>query len=318
MPRSIWNGVISFGMVSIPVKMYSATENKDIAFHQVHDKCETRIKYQKYCPECDKVVEQDEIDKGYEFAKGQYVILEDEDFDQLPLPSKHTVEVSAFVKIEEIDPIYFEKSYYLEADEAATRPFVLFMRALTDMGMVAIATVTLRNKERLCALRAMGGTLILDTLLYPDEIRVSADEDLPNVRINEKELEMARHLVELMETEFDPQNYKDHYRQALKKVIDAKLEGKEIVYQEERPKAKVVDLMEALRASVENLRAGRDAAEGTDEQVDAIESKPSRGKSRSKASEEPEEKKTAKRATAARASKSEKTAASRARKKKSA
>jgi DNA end-binding protein Ku len=247
--------------------MYSATENKDISFHQVHDKCETRIKYQKYCPHCDRVVENDEIEKGYEFAKGQYVILDDEDFEQLPLPSKHTVEVSAFVKMEQIDPIYFEKSYYMEADEAAMRPFVLFMRALTDMEMVAIATVTLRNKERLCALRAMGGTLILDTLLYPDEIRVTGEEDLPNVKINEKELQMAEHLIELMETDFDPEQYKDHYRQALRKVIDAKLEGKEIVMPEEAPKAKVVDLMEALRASVENLKAGKGAAEGTEDQV---------------------------------------------------
>lgn len=308
MPRSIWNGVISFGMVSIPVKMYSATENKDIAFHQIHEKCETRIRYQKYCPHCDETVEQDEIQKGYEFAKGQYVVLDDEDFDQLPLPSKHTVEVSAFVKMEQIDPIYFEKSYYLEADEAATRPFVLFMRALTDMGMVAIATVTLRNKERLCALRALGGTLILDTLLYPDEIRVSEDEPLPSVRINEKELQMAEHLIELMQTDFQPEQYKDHYRQALKKVIEAKLEGKEIVYPEAPPKAKVVDLMEALRASVENLKSGKKPAEGTEEQVEEIESKPSRSK-KSAASTASEKRKTASRKSSS---------SSRSRKKKSA
>jgi DNA end-binding protein Ku len=308
MPRSIWNGVISFGMVSIPVKMYSATESKDIAFHQVHKKCESRIKYQKYCPTDEEVVDNDEIVKGYEFAKGQYVILDEEDFDQLPLASKHTVEVSAFVKMEQIDPIYFEKSYYMEADEAATRPFVLFMRALTDMEMVAIATVTLRNKERLCALRAMGGTLILDTLLYPDEIRVSADDPLPSVKINEKELQMAEHLIELMQTDFDPDQYKDHYRQALKKVIDAKLEGKEIVMPKESPKAKVVDLMEALRASVENLKSGKGAAEGTEDQVEDIESKPSRRKSHSKSEEE---KPARKRSTAAKST-------SRTRKKKSA
>ena len=310
MPRSIWNGVISFGMVSIPVKMFSATENKDIAFHQVHEKCETRIKYQKYCPHCDEVVENDAIEKGYEFAKGQYIILSDEDFEQLPLASKHTVEVSAFVKMEQIDPIFFEKSYYLEADEAAMRPFVLFMRALTDMGMVAIATVTLRNKERLCALRALGGTLIMDTLLYPDEIRVTGEEELPSVKINEKELQMAEHLVELMETDFDPTQYKDHYREALRKVIDAKLEGKEIVIAEEAPKAKVVDLMEALRASVESLRAGKGAAAGTGEQAEESESKPAKRKSHAthKSEEKEEEEKPA----------HKRTASSRTRKKKSA
>lgn len=306
MPRSIWNGVISFGMVSIPVKMYSATENKDIAFHQIHEKCETRIKYQKYCPHCDSTVEQDEINKGYEFAKGQYVVLTDDDFEQLPLPSKHTVEVSAFVKMEQIDPIYFEKTYYLEADEAAMRPFVLFMRALTDMGMVALATVTLRNKERLCALRAMGGTLILDTLLYPDEIRVGANEALPNVKINEKELQMATHLIELMEQDFDPEQYKDHYRQALKKVIEAKLEGKEIVQTEEAPRAKVVDLMEALRASVENLKTGRKPAEAPEEDGEETEEK------------NPARRKTARKSETARKTSEKGTTTTRARKKKSA
>lgn len=317
MARSIWNGMISFGMVSIPVKMYSATENKDISFHQVHAKCENRIRYQKFCPHCDDTVEQDEIVKGYEFAKGHYVILTDDDFEQLPLPSKHTVEVSAFVKIEQIDPIYFEKTYWLEADEAAMRPFVLFMRALTDMGMVAIATVTLRNKERLCALRAMGGTLILDTLLYPDEIRVSADEPLPSVKINEKELQMATHLIELMEQDFDPEKYKDHYRQALKKVIEAKMDGREIAVEEEAPRAKVVDLMEALRTSVENLKAGRSPAKATEEQLEETESKPSRA--RKKSSDEEEEKPAKRRTTAARTKSAEKrTASSRSRKMKSA
>lgn len=256
MPRSIWNGVISFGMVSIPVKLFSATENKDIAFHQLHDKCDSRIKYQKWCPHCEKVVDSDEIDKGYEFARGQYVKLEEEDFDQLPLASKHTIDVSSFVKSEQIDPVYYEKSYYLEPAEAAMRPFTLFMTALNDMEMVGVAAITLRNKERLCALRPMGGTLLLDTLLYPDEVRVSSDTELPNVKVSEKELGMAQHLIELMAQDFDPSQYHDHYRDALKKVIEAKLEGKEIAIPEAAPSGgKVVDLMEALRVSVENMKS---------------------------------------------------------------
>ncbi len=315
MPRSIWNGMISFGMVSIPVKMFSATESKDISFNQVHDKCETRIRYQKYCPHCDRTVEQDELERGYEFAKGQYVILDDEDFEQLPLASKHTIEISAFVKLDQIDPIYFEKSYYVEPDEAATRPFVLFMRALTDMGMIAIGTVTLRNKERLCALRTMGGTLVVDTLLYPDEIRVSADKSLPSVKINEKELKMATHLVELMEQDFDPDQYKDHYREALRKVIDAKLEGKEIVYAEEAPKGKVIDLMDALRASVENLKSERQPMEAEEKEQARPGAHKAGGKSVGR-------KKTAKRSTAARTKSPEKksasAASSRSRKTKSA
>ncbi len=314
MARSIWNGMISFGMVSIPVKMFSATESKDISFNQVHKKCETRIRYQKFCPHCEGTVEQDEIERGYEFAKGQYVILNDEDFEQLPLPSKHTIEVSAFVKLDEIDPIYFEKSYYVEPDEAATRPFVLFMRALTDMDMLAIGTVTLRNKERLCSLRAMGGTLVITTLLYPDEIRISAVEPLPNVKINEKELQMATHLVELMEQDFDPEQYKDHYREALRKVIEAKLEGKEIVYADEAPKGKVVDLMDALRASVDNLRLARESTE--------VQESEARPRARKAATTSAGTEKVANRSTAARTKSAEKSTASatgsRGRKKKSA
>ncbi|MGH7192757.1 MAG: Ku protein, partial [Candidatus Saccharimonadales bacterium] len=167
--------MITFGMVSIPVKLYTATENHDIAFHQLHDKCDTRIKYQKFCPHCERTIDTDEIEKGYEYARGQYVILDEEDFEQLPLPSKHSIDVSVFVKSEQIDPIYYEKPYYIEPDEAAIRPFTLFMKALTEKQMVGIATITLRNKERLCALRELDGTLLLDTLLYPDEIRVSEE-----------------------------------------------------------------------------------------------------------------------------------------------
>lgn len=268
MPRSIWNGVISFGMVSIPVKLYSATESKDISFHQLHSTCETRIKYQKWCPQCEEVVDQDDIERGYEYARGHYVVLDDEDFEQLPLPSRHTIDVSAFVESEQIDPVYYEKTYYLEPDEAAIRPFTLFMKALQDMGMVGIAAITLRNKERLCALRPLGGTLLIDTLLYPDEVRVSADTDLPKVKVSEKELAMAEHLIKLMKQDFDPSQYEDHYRAALKKLIEAKLDGKEITVSAERPSTKVIDLMDALRVSVENIKSkGSASLEDTSDQI---------------------------------------------------
>jgi DNA end-binding protein Ku len=255
MPRSIWNGVITFGMVSIPVKLYTATESHDMAFHQLHDVCDTRIKYQKYCPHCERTVENEEIEKGYEYARGEYVVLDDEDFEQVPLPSKHAIYVSAFVKSEAIDPIYYEKPYYIEPDEAAIRPFTLFMKALTEKQMVGIATITLRNKERLCALRELNGTLVLDTLLYPDEIRVGEETAAATVKVSEKELKLAEHLIELMQQDFDPAQYEDHYRDALQKVIEAKLAGKEVVVEEGvAPRGKVIDLMDALRASVENIQ----------------------------------------------------------------
>jgi DNA end-binding protein Ku len=255
MPRSIWNGVITFGMVTMPVKLYTATESKDIAFHQLHKECDTRIKYQKWCPHCERTIDNDDIEKGYEYARGHYVVLTDEDFENLPLPSKHAILVTSFSKIEQIDPIYFEKSYYVEPDEQSLRAFTLFMQALSEMEMVAISTITLRNKERLCALRVYNGTLVMDTLLYPDEIRVGKETATPELKVSEKEVKMAEHLIELMQQDFNPTLYKDHYREAMRKLIDAKLEGKEIV---EVPfpaaRAKVVDLMDALRASVEDLK----------------------------------------------------------------
>lgn len=314
MPRSIWNGVITFGMVSIPVKLYTATEDKDLSFHQLHEKCQTRIKYQKFCPHCDTTVDSDEIRKGYEFARGQHVILTDEDFEQVPLTSKHAVEVSSFVKAEQIDPIYYDRTYYLEPDEAALRPFALFMKAITDKEMVAVATITIRNKERLCSLRPLGGTLLLDTLLYPDEIRVNDETEIPSVKISEKELQMAEHLIELMAEEFDPTQYKDHYREALKKVIEAKLEGKELEEVPEQPRAKVVDLMEALRASVEKMKAGGKGAVEKEKE----EASPKRRKAAARSSEESAEAQPKRQTAASTKSDTKRTASSTRKRKKSA
>lgn len=262
MRRALWSGVITFGIVSIPVKMYSATESKDISFHLLHDKCNSRIKEQKYCPKCDTTVEWSEIDKGYEYAKGKYVKLTSEDFDKLPLPSKHTIEISAFVKAEEIDPVYYEKTYYLEPGEAGVKPFVLLMRVLEERGLVAIGSVAMR-RERLCALRLMNGNLMVDTLLYPDEIREAPEDKKPSAKVQKAELDMASKLVDMMIKPFDPSQYKDGYREALKKLIDAKLEGKEIAEPEQPDEGQVLDLMEALRASIEGAKPAGTKANST-------------------------------------------------------
>src|SRR5213593_4412910 len=155
MPRSIWSGVISFGMVSIPVKLYTATESKDVSFHLLHKECGARLKQLRWCPEHEREVGWDEVVRGYEYARDEHVIMTDEDFEKLPLPSKHTVELSAFVKAEEIDPIYYEKTYYLEPDEKAIKPFALLMKALREKQLTGIAKIAIRNKEQLCALRQM-------------------------------------------------------------------------------------------------------------------------------------------------------------------
>jgi DNA end-binding protein Ku len=258
MPRSIWNGVISFGMVSIPVKLFTATESKDVSFHLLHKKDNARLRQLRVCTVDDEEVEWGDIVRGYEYARDQHVVLDEEDFEKLPLPSKHTIELSAFVNAEEIDPIYYEKSYYLEPDETGVKPFALLMKALKEKKLTAVAKIAIRNKERLCALRAMDGALVLETLLYSDEIRQTGSE-IPDVEVSDRELEMANALIDLLTESFDPEKYHDEYRDALMQVIEAKLQGQEIVEAPAAAPAKVVDLMAALKESVEAAKKRADA-----------------------------------------------------------
>lgn len=266
MPRSIWNGVISFGMVSIPVKLLTATDSKDISFNLLHKECGTRLKQLRWCPTHERAVEWSEIARGYEYAKDEYVIMEDADFEKLPLPSKQTVELAAFVKAEEIDPIYYEKSYYLEPDEKGVKPFALLMKALKEKELTGIAKIAIRNKEQLCALRPMNGTLVMETLLYPDEIR-SAPEEVGDVEVSKKELDMAFTLIDLMTEEFDPEQYKDEYREALMKVIEDKLEGVETEAAVVAAPAKVTDIMSALKKSVAAAKKRREGEDGEAEEA---------------------------------------------------
>ncbi len=254
MPRSIWNGVISFGMVSIPVKLYTATQSKDISFHLLHEECHSRLKQKRWCPFHDREVEWGEIVRGYEYARDQYVVMADEDFDKLPLPSKHMIELSAFVKSDEIDPVYYEKTYYLEPDETGVKPYALLMQILKEKGLVAVAKVAIRTKESLCALRPYNGALALETLYYPDEIRIPDEVETPKSQVSERELDMARSLVELLSESFEPEKYHDSYREALKELIEAKLQGQEIVEVPPPVVTRAPDLMEALKASLEAAR----------------------------------------------------------------
>jgi len=256
MARAIWSGSISFGMVSIPVKLYGATESKDIRFHLLHAKDGTRLKQVRWCPTDEAEVPWSETARGYEYTKGQYVVLTDQDFENLPLPSKHSIDISAFVEEAEIDPVYFEKSYYLEPGERAQKPYALLLKALERKSLTAIATVTMRNKEQLCAIRAHNGVIMLETLFYPDEIRKNVDVDLDSVRVSDKELEMAFTLIDLLHKPFEPEEYHDHYREALEQLIEAKLEGKEVVTSPVEAEARVIDLADALRRSVEAARKG--------------------------------------------------------------
>jgi DNA end-binding protein Ku len=238
-------------MVSIPVKLYPATQDKDVAFHQLHGPDHSRIKYRKVCAAEDKEVEADEIVRAFEVSKDQYVEITDEDLEHLPLPARHTIELSAFVNTSEIDPIYYEKSYYLEPEETGLKPYALLMKVLEDKHMIGVASIAIRNKESLCALRPLESTLLLETLHYPDEIREREFSLSGNVRPQDRELAIAGTLVDALAEPFDPGKYHDHYREALLALIEGKTKGKEVVVPEGEKAAPVTDLMAALRASIE-------------------------------------------------------------------
>ncbi|NYH44574.1 DNA end-binding protein Ku [Micromonospora jinlongensis] len=258
--RAIWKGAVSFGLVSIGVRLYSATEEKDIRFHQVHREDGGRIRYKRTCSVCGEEVTYDDIAKGYDIGGGEMVILTDEDFADLPLTSSRAIDVLEFVPAEQVDPILYNKAYFLEPEGAATKPYVLLRDALIDSERVAIVKVALRQREQLATLRVREGVLLLNTMLWPDEIRTPdfgfLDEDL---KVRPPELAMASSLIDSMTGEFEPDVFTDDYRAALQEVIDAKVEGREVVQPEEveEAPAAAVDLMAALKASVERAKAAR-------------------------------------------------------------
>ncbi len=261
MPRPLWKGAISFGMVSIPVKLYTATEEKDIRFHLLHEKDHARIKQQRFCPEDESVIAWNEVVRGFEVGPDQYVVLEDEDFEKVPVNTTHTIEIVQFVDLADIDPISYQRTYYLEPEDIGQKPFALLVRALKESGRVAIAKVTLRQKEHLCTLRIYDQVLALETMYYADEVRSPKDLEGPSesVQISDRELQMAKSLVDMLTGEFDYASYTDNYREALMEVIRKKAEGQAIVAPPPAV-ARVTDLMEALRASVEEARKRKETA----------------------------------------------------------
>jgi DNA end-binding protein Ku len=262
MPRPIWKGAITFGMISIPVKLFGATESKDIAFNNLHKTCKSRLKQKRWCPVDDREVFQDELVKGFEYTKDQYVEITDEDIEALPVPSKHTIELTSFVKQAEIDPVYFERTYYLEADQVGAKPYALLLKALKEKQVSAVAKIALRNRESLCVLRASDNDLLmLETLYYPDEIRTADLAPTPEVQVSQPELAMALTLVEMLEERFDPKKYRDEYRVALLDMIEAKRTGQDVVATPEAPLPKTVDLMAALKASLEAAKRSKGGAE---------------------------------------------------------
>ncbi|HET9203639.1 MAG TPA: Ku protein [Acidimicrobiia bacterium] len=259
--RSIWNGAITFGLITIPVGLYTATEDRDVSFHLLSSKDKSRIEYKRVSSKTGRQVDWDDIVKGYEYQKGKYVVFTQEELEQIAPDSARVIDVVQFVAADEVDPIFFEKTYFVAPTEVAVKAYSLFVRALEESGRVAVAKVAIREKERLCILRVRDDMVVLETMKWPDEIRQPAFDQLDTTpRVSTKELEMARQLIDQLTGEFDPSIFEDSYRHRVEGAIEAKIEGKEIsVAPASAPSEKVVDLLEALKASVDQTKAKKSA-----------------------------------------------------------
>jgi DNA end-binding protein Ku len=259
--RSIWNGAITFGLISIPVRLFTAVEEKGLKFHQLHAADNGRIRYKRVCSVDEQEVPFDEIVKGYEYEKDRYVVFTDEELERLPSDSIRAVDVVSFVPLEEIDPIYFQRSYYLAPEPTGIKAYKLLAQALSESGRVGIAKITLREKEHLATLRLRDGVFVLETMYWPDEIRPAEFEDLSrNAEIRPQELAMAKSLIDNLTDHFDPTQFVDTYRQRLEAAAEAKVAGEEVAVAPVAEPTQILDLMEALKASVEATKAKKDAA----------------------------------------------------------
>ncbi|MBA7478534.1 Non-homologous end joining protein Ku [subsurface metagenome] len=262
-PRSIWKGAMGFGMVSVPVKLYSSTDEKTVHFNQLHRDCNTRIQVPKFCPTCDRKVEQAELVKGYPVGDNQYVLMDEADFANLPVKSLKSIDVVAFVEGGQIDPRHYKSSYFLAPDDAGVKAFSLFLQAMGKVNMVGICKLGYREREHLATIRAYGGVILLQTLYYADELR-NADEVAPKLAdVSEREMEMAITLLQTLQTpKPNLDQYEDEYRKTLLKVIEAKLNG--VTLSVEAPKEEPkMDLVDALMASINQSKEKKAEAEGT-------------------------------------------------------
>jgi DNA end-binding protein Ku len=255
--RALADIAISFGLVNIPVKIFAATGEKSIRFHQIHTACGSRIKEQRWCPKDHRPVERDEISRGYEYTKEKYVLLSEEDFSKIPLETTRNIELSQFTQLSEIDPVFYKQTYFLAPGKTGEKAFQLLWEALNTSGRVGIGKFSLREKEQLVLLRPLGRALALEILYYPDEIRSSDEitelDGLEKIRTNPKELALALQLVESQSEPFHPEQYQDQYRAALERLIEKKIQGQEVVIPPS-PEPHIQDLMAALQKSLEEAR----------------------------------------------------------------
>jgi DNA end-binding protein Ku len=262
MPSAIWTGSISFGLVQVPVKLVGATKSRDVSFNQLEEGTGARIRYKKVSDATGEEVPPERIKRGYEISKGRYVMIEPDELDVLKPKGSHAIEIEEFVDLEEIDPLYFEQPYYLVPDARGLKPYKLLVEAMTELNKVAIGRIIVRSKERLVAIRPLEGMLCVETMRYADEVMPRADlvPDDADVKVNERELAMARQLVESLSTDhFEPEKYQDEYREQVLDLIERKAAGEEIVAEPvvEAP-AKVLDLVAALEASLEKAQHAKE------------------------------------------------------------
>lgn len=276
MPRAIWSGSISFGLVNIPVKLYNAVSRKNVSFNQIDARTQTRVKMQRVNAEGEEVP-YEQIVKGYELSPDRYVLIEPEELDALDPEATHTVDIEAFIDLAEIDPIYYDSQYYVAPVKAAEKPYALLVAAMEEQQKVAIARFVMRTKQYLAALRPKDGKLLISTMVYADEVvpakEIGEFDGIEDIKVSEKELAMAKQLVESLSVEFDPNEYRDDYRDKVLALIERKAAGEEIAIEAPAPvdEGKVVDLMAALEASVKEARAARSRHPAAAEEAEAEE-----------------------------------------------
>jgi DNA end-binding protein Ku len=262
--RTIWNGSINFGLVNIPIGLAVAQQRKDVAFRTLHRECGTPIKQKRYCPKHERDVEADELVKGWEFTKGQYVVVEESDLESVAVQRSQSIDIVSFVPVAEVDPIYFDRTYYLAPASAVAqrRPYVLLLEAMKQTGLGAIGKFVLWGKENLSLIRPLGESLALETLYYAEDVRsrTELEEAVAETDLSDAELTMAVQLVEGLAGEFDPEAYANEYREDLRQMLEAKLAGEEITRPEPAAPVPVIDLMDALKKSVAQAKTQREPA----------------------------------------------------------
>ena len=251
MATSVWKGYLTFGLISVPVRLFSAARTEHIAFNQLHKECKTRVRQPLYCPTCERMVERSEIVKGYEYEKGQYVLVEDEEVKKIAPPSASTMEIQEFVSLADVDPVYLDASYYMVPEDAGRKAYQLLVKTMEESGRAAIAKLAMHQREYVVLVRPHDNGLTLHTMYFADEVRSLPEYGRQDeVKVKPEEIKLAKQLVESLAGDFDPKKYHDEYRERLKGLLDAKLQGQEVTVAAQPQLAPVIDMMEALKASL--------------------------------------------------------------------